>query len=92
MVKVKCHTNLDLSRAERWPTRLPCRPMVGDYIESLHRWVRPPINTRLRLRVTSVVFSPDDPETVLVELHLPVWNPTIRDFEEWYKGICRGIY
>jgi len=37
-IKVNCHTNLDLCFGDKrgWPTKLPFRPMVGDYIRSAY--------------------------------------------------------
>ena len=46
-MKINCHTNLDLYPCERWPTELPCRPVVGDIITS---------STGLELKVCRIVF------------------------------------
>lgn len=53
MIPVSCHTNLDL-RNERWPDELPCRPMVGDLIESATEWSG---KFRLSLKVVAVRFE-----------------------------------
>lgn len=89
MIKVSCRSNLDLDN-EVWPTELPCRPVVGDYIESLKLHNKGPHHTvRLRLRVCSVTFEPDidDSYKVCVELHLPSHFENIASFYEWYERL-----
>jgi hypothetical protein len=81
MVPVRCHTNLDLWHAEKWPQELPCRPMKGDRIRSL--WNDD--GKQLELEVVGIVLHP---EYVEVELHMH--GKSIRDFEEWYKRF-RGV-
>ena len=79
---VRFHTNLDLSNAEEWPTRLPCRPMVGDYISSKYRW---PDGSILQLTVHSVELLED---SIRVELHLPPRRfETLRRFYDWYEKV-----
>lgn len=89
MIKVHCHTNLDLC-GELWPTELPCRPMVGDYIESAT--IRSG-GFRLTLQVTRVTLTQN---SVDVELHMTNMHKSLypRDksaavgsitaFYEWY--------
>ena len=45
MIKIYCHTNLDLCHCEGWPTELPEVPRVGDLIESSYEWIIPNGNT-----------------------------------------------
>lgn len=84
-ISVRCHTNLDLWHAEKWPDRLPARPMKGDRIRSL--WNDD--GRQLELEVVGIVLHP---EYVEVELHMPSWmhGKSIRDFEDWYKRF-RGV-
>jgi hypothetical protein len=32
MIEVRCFTNLDQYTRVQWPTRMACRPMVGDMV------------------------------------------------------------
>ena len=34
MIMVTCFTNLDDFRGERWPTRLTCKPVVGEKVRA----------------------------------------------------------
>lgn len=84
MIKVLCHTNLDL-RGEEWPTELPAVPRVGDKIESKTRREG---NFSLTLVVVSVIWAyyiREDAYVPEIELHLNknVFN-TITDFYNWY--------
>lgn len=86
LIHVKCRTNLDLAGKEIWPEILPCRPMVGDLIQSYysHR------GTHLELQVVRVKFVPCDMVTwkyfLEVELHLPPHRfASIEDFQKWDK-------
>lgn len=88
MIPVSFHTNLDLFHSERWPDKLPCRPMIGDYVRSLRVWN--PLGSgitgyRLELQVVGVELEEN---LVLCELHLPKGRfENILKFEEWYKKI-----
>lgn len=33
-INVWCHTNIDEFHTQIWPSKVACRPMVGDFIES----------------------------------------------------------
>jgi len=33
-IRVKCRTNLDAYKHEKWPTELCCMPFVGHYVQS----------------------------------------------------------
>jgi hypothetical protein len=76
MVKVSCHTNLDVR--EVWPETLPCRPVNGDIIRS--EW-------GLELCVVRVYFDEFRyPEVIQVELHIPPHRfQNINDFDDWYN-------
>jgi hypothetical protein len=59
-MKVTFRTNLDLSRAEKWPEELPEVPRVGDLVESdhLHKYYRTPANHKsLRDRCVAGAIS-----------------------------------
>lgn len=78
MIRVVCHTNLDLAN-ESWPRELPAVPRIGDYIVSAveHKSAANPIGFRLTLEVIRVTWEPSrDPEnprfsewTPHIELH-----------------------
>jgi len=86
IMKIHCHTNLDLHHCERWPEELPCRPVKGDIITS---------STGLELEVCRITFKEhknnygthEKSVTIAVELHLvPNRFEHISAFEKWYKG------
>ena len=53
MVKIHCHTNLDLIKtAEKWPEELPEVPRVGDYIQSNYKWLDHYVLELVVVRVT----------------------------------------
>lgn len=91
MIRVYCHTNLDLKPAEKWPRTLCCRPMVGDYINSEYDWNKWSEKTSplfLQLRVCGVTVYHDHCD---VELHLPLHFKSIIEFQEWYRSITNSI-
>jgi hypothetical protein len=78
---------------EAWPTELPCRPMVGDIIESLTKRAK---GYGLELEVCRVIFrskemnyGEEKREVYLdVELHLiPTRWQNVSEFEKWYYEI-----
>ena len=80
---------------EDWPTELPCRPVVGDIIESNCDWGE---GRRLYLKVVSVRFKhisnlgykmgwEDDNWKCEVELHIVQPGMSIYDFENWYRRL-----
>lgn len=83
MIKVYCHTNLDLV-CEEWPYKLPALPRVGDWIESKidHN------GFQLTLEVVSVTWAYSyntDSWEPSIELHdRKVFNRSIKEFYEWY--------
>ena len=81
MVKITCHTNLDIN--EHWPEELPFRPVVGDYIQSISCRKR-----RIELQVVAIHFKINERRVAYayVELHLPPsrWE-NISAFEKWYN-------
>lgn len=91
IIKVHCHTNLDLNNYERWPDMLCCRPICGDIITS---------STGLELqvvRVSHVTKYKEDSTTngwsdsLDVELHLiPSRFENISSFEKWYRNRAIG--
>jgi hypothetical protein len=89
MIKIHCHTNLDLHPSEKWPTELPCRPMVGDIIQSS---IERRNGVKLELQVVRITFTSRNDEIVVdTELHLqPTRFPTIFDFDKWYHRIVYG--
>jgi len=93
MIDVICRTNLDLSPAEKWPTRLQALPSVGDRIGSAHEWG---CRVRLYLQVVGIKWKPRKELDLVewhpeIELHLPNGRfQTIAEFEEWYEKIQRG--
>ena len=104
MIQIRCKTNLDL-RHEKWPTELPCRPMVGDYIESLTQHPQfardkdgfllndgmPTHYQSLTLKVVSVTFIQTKGKKILeVELH-DGRNRSLRDFYAYYAPMV-GTY
>jgi len=34
IIKVRCRTNLDKFKLEKWPEEFVCRPIVGDWVQS----------------------------------------------------------
>lgn len=101
-IPVICKTNLDLFN-ETWPETLPCRPMVGDYIESetQHPQYKRDKNGMLllggnttnyvsiQLEVVSVTFKSFNYKTnCFVELHdKRFYKRNIYDFYKWYAPI-----
>ena len=90
MIKVNCHTNLDLANAEEWPTELPSVPRVGDLIQSKHRWNN---KFQLTLKVVRVYwkyvrgYSKDqDRYEPFIELNTD-FDMTTREFYEWYTPL-----
>ena len=95
MIKVYCHSNLDLYR-ERWPTELPWMPNVGDYIESMTTHS----GYQLELQVVSITWKYTCGEYVPnIELHMTKWQHnlipskkeaaigSITAFYEWYAPL-----
>lgn len=95
MLRVVCHTNLDLSH-EEWATTMPCVPAVGHTIVSRTVHDR---GFQLELRVTAIEWKYDSilKEWVpKIELHMTDWQcrlPASREgaavgsivaFYEWY--------
>lgn len=88
MISVVCHTNLDLFN-ERWPTRLPQIPVVGQQIESAtkHR-TETSEAFQLSLNVVAVRWKYNDSSSqwdcAEVELHVDM---RITDFYAWYAPL-----
>jgi hypothetical protein len=84
MITIYCKTNLDLS-TEKWPTKLPSVPNVGDFIQSAQVWDN---DFQLRLEVYSVTWvylKRIEDWVVTVELHIPKqYKFSITDFYNWY--------
>jgi len=34
MISVICHTNIDDGRGKEWPTKMACRPQIGDAVRA----------------------------------------------------------
>lgn len=34
LIEVRCHTNIDKFKREKWPTVMACRPVEGDRVEA----------------------------------------------------------
>ena len=84
MIKIHCHTNLDLAH-EIWPTELPAVPRVGDLIQSATNHD----SFQLTLKVVSVTWKrpfADRQWAPVVELH-DYSSRTIREFYEWYAPL-----
>lgn len=94
MIRVRCHTNLDLA-GERWPVELPAVPRVGDLIQSAAKHGV----FRLSLQVVRVSWECaqwDDDYVPHIELHMTETQkrlPASREgaaqgsivaFYEWY--------
>lgn len=97
MIKVYCHTNLDLAN-ERWPSELPALPRVGDIIESATKHGE----FVLRLKVCQVTFQYNNMSKEWypsIELHMCDWmkslpgkrpgaaDGSIIAFYEWYAPL-----
>lgn len=97
MLRVFCHTNLDLS-GEKWPTQLPALPNVGDIIQSETKWKE----FQLELEVRRISWKFNDSIGVYVphiELHMTKWQGmltskkegaaqgSITAFYEWYAPL-----
>ncbi len=81
MVKVVCHTNLDIY--ESWPDKLSCRPVKGDIIEAGSAMPNRP--GKLELEVVRIVHRSSG--LLEVELHLPSGRfRSIASFLKWYRG------
>lgn len=52
MIKIHCRTNVDCARSLQWPSELPDRPIVGDYIRSTSSTN----NKYIEMRVASVTW------------------------------------
>jgi hypothetical protein len=91
MIDVICRTNLDLDH-ERWPTKLPAVPAVGDRIQSAvdHD------GFRLFLEVSSITWkyiedSGFEKEKWVPEIELHIVKArfeSIAKFYEWYAPKC----
>lgn len=106
MVQLHCFTNLDISYHEKWPTILPFRPMVGDFIQSNHDWPSRhkmyPRNLTLKVvRITIVPYltaeqlhSAAEEHRLHVELHLPEnwYGGCISTFMKWYEETTSGNF
>jgi len=93
-VKVYCKTNLDL-RGERWPTKLPAIPRIGERIQSSTKWGVFQLSLEVR-QVTWIMKQTYMQDGITeceywipeIELHIPrhrKWS--IRDFYEWYAPL-----
>lgn len=86
MVPVHCHTNLDDAKGQEWPSQLPCRPIVGDVIQS---------KAGLELKVVAITFRHSKRlsgfrgegwECVDVELHMCLYQgKSVLEFQNWFK-------
>lgn len=56
MIRVHCRTNLDDFKHEIWPHYFACRPMKGDYVQSV---------TGARLQIVSITHSKGRGESTL---------------------------
>ena len=86
MIKVSCHTNLDLFN-EQWPYLLPMVPRKGDRIESMTRHG----DFRLSLDVVSVTWRCIDNGIAyeyvpFIELY-DYRKRSVREFYEWYAPL-----
>lgn len=101
-MKVFCHTNLDLHKAESWPKELESIPRVGDLIQS--KFQHKP-TFRLSLQVTCVhweYYENTDSWIPCIELHMTDFQkklPARREgaaegsiiaFYEWYAPLTGG--
>lgn len=83
-------SNLDLSKAEKWPEYLSHRPIVGDYVCSGHIWKTAAGPRQLRLVVVSITWKfLIGCWEMEVELHLPLNGPweTVSQFIDWYDFV-----
>lgn len=51
MIPVHCYTFIDDYRTKEWPTKLCCRPIIGDKIRS--------VNGQVELSVASIIHTGD---------------------------------
>lgn len=89
MITIQCHTNLDIHSSEEWPTSVPARPMIDDYILSKRVWGsdNSGVARRLSLVVTKITLY----ENYLdVELGLPPTIYTIIGFTRYYKHLTNN--
>lgn len=84
MMKVHCHTNLDLMKAEVWPQYLPTVPAIGHRIQSEKVWKD---GFQLQLEVCGITwkYSERDNWVPYIELHLTSIQ------KQFPKGLC-GFY
>lgn len=79
---IKLHTNLDLA-TEVLPKYFVTLPRVSDLVQSDTVHPNQP-KFRLKLRVCSVVHTLGQVE---VELHMPPWYATLKDFYHTYEQV-----
>ena len=95
VIPIRCHTNLDLLPAERWPDELPAVPAEGQLIRSAHQWAHHDEDGKsvhycyVELCVVRVTWYHDGWNWVAdVELHLPPSRfESLRTFYDWYGKI-----
>ena len=92
MVKVYCRTNMDLHHGEIWPSELPARPMIGDYIRSdCIRRERFQLEL-IVVRVTTIRSSSDGKWYYEVEMGLPPHRfHNFTHFQNMYDYKCGRI-
>lgn len=52
-MKIQCRTNIDCCKTLSWPSELPARPMIGDYIRSESKLRN---NTLVEMVITNVTW------------------------------------
>lgn len=83
MIKIHCHTNLDLNM-ERWPESLPAVPRIGDDIQSLTVHDN---NFQLLLKVVAVRWKGDG-KNAKPYIELSCRNSmSIQEFYKWYAPL-----
>ncbi len=65
MINVRCTTPIDKYRSIHWPTQLPARPMIGDWIQAT--------DYNLMLKVTRVAFAAHG----VMEVELHTWDGSV---------------
>lgn len=94
-MKIRCHTNLEVS--EDWPEEMPCRPIIGDIIQSRQglklevRRIKFVEVRRSKFVENGIEYGESKETLCYVELHLiPYRFENISTFQAWYKSFRKS--
>lgn len=71
-MKVRCRTNLDNYKHEKWPEEFCCRPMIGDAVQSKNKqrlYIVTITHTMYDVNEFALLVRPNIQPMLIIELH-----------------------